>query len=193
MPSRASTSKFSEKTAHIATISAADKGDHAPSSCKDESQVNSGDAVPRRRTRAAISRCVLLVPIVICPGQTFSCACTHSTSCNRVRPPPTSRCVQITRMMRTQYRCVPLFALSACMHMSCARTSLAPPALFIIAFPCTTSRVQGTPLPLPSESSPPPTQQKLGSRPTRRHFRHFSDSSAATPSAHACRNKIHTT
>ena len=116
-------------------------------------------------------------------GQTFSCGCTHSTSCNRVRPPPTSRCVQITRMMRTQYRCVLLFALSACMHMSCARTSLAPPALFIIAFPCTTSRVQGTPLPLPSESSPPPTQQKLGSRPTRRHFRHFSDSSAATLSA----------
>lgn len=178
MPSRASTSKFSEKTAHIATISAADKGDHAPSSCKDESQANSGDAVPRRRTRAAISRCVLLVPIVIdvrvCTNATFSFwACIH-TPRNRVRlllrSPPRHRVLADDPHHEDPIQALCPFCAYAIPYdrtslHAYSRRSSAP----------STSPVKNTPLPpLPLRVLSSLTALwKLGTIPALRHFRHI--------------------
>ena len=44
----------------------------------------------------------------------------------KVRSPPTSRCVWITPIMRTQYRYVLLYALSACMHTPYDRATAVP-------------------------------------------------------------------
>ena len=72
------------------------------------------------------------------------------TQRNRVRPPPTSRWVQIIPMMRTQYRRVCFsYILSTCTHIR-HMTELGPTRGHLPAFliPHTsTSRIQNTPLP----------------------------------------------
>ena len=88
--------------------------------------------------------------------------CAYIRRVTESGPHPTSRCVQNTPTMRTQYRCVLLYDLSACMHIrhmaepSPTRRHL--PALLVRDIICpSTSRVQEPILPpSPSESSPPP-------------------------------------
>ena len=80
------------------------------------------------------------------------------TQRNRVRPPPTSGCVQIAPMMKNPYRCVLLYTLSACSqtvrHMTEPATTRGQLTAFLIT--CTsTSRVKKNPSSSPHPPSPP--------------------------------------
>ena len=126
---------------------------------------------------------------------------TSGRSGTERRPPPTSRCVQITPVMRAQYRCVHLYALSACAHTPHDRTrpcARAPPGDTHPRIPLYPHVVHLRHLFLPSlsRSSPPPWRNKNWD-PDPLNVIFVTSSSDSSPSPpprrSACKNKIHIT
>ena len=108
VPSRESASKSREETTHTTTINTADEGTHVPLSREDEDQADLplGGDIEMRSVGPDRDRDQGLIEVCLSPS--FSYVCIHSQR-NRVQPPLTSRCVQITPMMRTPHRCVLLY------------------------------------------------------------------------------------
>ena len=99
-PSRASTTEQREETVHTAMISAADKGNHTPLYCEDESRANPVPPGETTNTRGDIEICSV----------TIEPKAQHRVSLCSLVPTPTSRCTLLTPIARAPYRYVGPYA-----------------------------------------------------------------------------------
>ena len=154
-------------------------GNHAPLSREDESKPSRpGPDRERRRYRDA------LVPIEIETRPNSLVGVLRY----KVRPPPTSRCVWITPIMRTQYRYVLLYALSACMHTPYDAPSLAVPGVPRPPYPLSLHVAHQNILFLSHRPPLPTDQQKLAPDPLDIISVTSSSDSPLPPPRHSARN-----